>query len=422
MKIEKIKIIQINPAPYNPRKDLKPGDATYEKLKVSMDTFGYVDPIIWNSRTGNLVGGHQRFKILMAQGADEVEASIVDLPLEQEKTLNLALNKIQGEWDEDKLASLLDEMTKLPDFNIDSIGFDMPEISNILDDYRKSQDADVVPDLEAITNPITQKGDLIILGTHRLLCGDSSNPDDMAKLLNGHKANLVFSDPPYNVDYYGGNRPTPETSRPKPSKDWNRIYNDNLTQAEYELWLEQVFKNMMPHLAEGAPFYIWNGHRQFGPMYQIMAGLGLHISCVITWAKERFAIGYGDYNQQTEFCLYGWKEDNGAHNWYGPTNESTLWQIDRELTSAYEHPTQKPVTLAEKAIKNSSTRCNVVLDMFLGSGTTLIAAERLERTCYGMEIDPCYCDVIVKRYIGIAGKDKVSDDVKARYLKEINNG
>ncbi len=422
MKIEKIKISQINPAPYNPRKDLRPGDPTYEKLKESMNTFGYVDPIIWNSRTGSLVGGHQRLKILIAEGATEVEASVVDLPLEMEKALNLALNKVQGDWDKDKLAELLDEMIKLPDFDMGLTGFDMPEISTILDDYHESQKDDIVPNPETIANPITQKGDLIILGQHRLLCGDSSNPDDIKKLIEDKKVNLVFSDPPYNVDYYGGNRPTPEAARPKPSRDWNKIYNDNLTQDEYETWLKQIFANIMPYLAEGTPFYIWNGHRQFGPMYQILAGLGAHISCVITWAKESFAIGYGDYNQQTEFCLYGWKENNGAHNWYGPTNESTLWQVDREITSSYEHPTQKPIILAERAMKNSSKRGDIVLDMFLGSGTTLIAAEGLERACYGMEIEPSYCDVIVKRYIAVADINKVSEEIRTRYVKEDKNG
>jgi len=154
----------------------------------------------------------------------------------------------------------------------------------------------------------------------------------------------------------------------------------------------------------------------------ILTELGIHVSCVITWAKERFALGYGDYNQQTEFCLYGWKEDNGAHRWYGPTNESTLWQVDRESAATYKHPTQKPLLLAKRALCNSSQRGDIVLDMFLGSGTTLIMAEELERVCYGMEIDPGYCDVIVKRYIDLVGADNVSAEIKNRYLKEVTNG
>lgn len=419
MKIEKIRIDRINPAPYNPRIDLKPGDPIYERLKESMSTLGYVDPVVWNSRTGNLVGGHQRYKILLAQGLSEIEASVVDLSLEQEKALNLALNKIQGEWDKDKLAVLLDELTKLPDFNVNLTGFEMPEISNILDSYLMETQNDLTEDPAMIIEPITQKGDLIILGNHRLLCGDSSSPEDIAKLIGDKKVDMIFSDPPYNVAYYGGDRPIPEVSRPKPSANWKKIYNDNLTQEEYEIWLKNIFTNASPYLAKGAPFYIWNGHRQFGFMHDMFIEMGLYVSCVITWAKKNFSIGYGDFNQQTEFCLYGWKEDNGAHNWYGPTNESTLWQADRELN--YVHPTQKPVILAERAIKNSSKRGDAVLDMFLGSGTTLIAAQRLGRSCYGMEIDPGYCDVIVRRYINLVGKENAGEELVSRYLKEGKN-
>jgi DNA modification methylase len=153
-------------------------------------------------------------------------------------------------------------------------------------------------------------------------------------------------------------------------------------------------------------------------MHQLLESIGIKVSCVITWAKESFAIGYGDYNQQTEFCLYGWQENNGAHRWYGPTNESTLWQVHRDPTKEYKHPTQKPLELAERAMRNSSRRGQIVLDTFLGSGTTLIAAARLGRKCFGMEIEPKYCDCIVRRYIALAGKRAVSAEITKRYLSE----
>jgi len=424
MQIKKVKIEDIKIAAYNPRKNLEPNDPEYQKLKKSIVTFGYVDPLIFNERTGNLVGGHQRLKILIEQGLKEVDVSVVDLPLEKEKALNLALNRIQGEWDEDKLAELLADLKQIPDFDFSETGFDLPEISEILDreEEAKEDDFDPEKELENIKEAITKPGDLIELGVHRLLCGDSSKPEDLAKLLTDKKINLIFTDPPYNVQYYGGNRPIPEKSRPKASRNWQHIYNDNLSQEEYEVWLAKVFNNTTGYLAKGTPIYVWNGHRQFGPMYLMLSKMGFHVSCVITWAKESFSIGYGDYNQQTEFCLYGWKEDNGAHNWFGPTNESTLWQVKRESTSAYEHPTMKPVALAHRAIKNSSQRGDIVLDMFLGSGTTMIAAEGLERACYGMEIDPRYCDVIVRRYINFVGKDKVNEELMKRYFKEVKNG
>ena len=418
MKIEKVSVTQINAAPYNPRIELKQGDPAYEKLKNSIATFGYVDPIVWNSRTGNLVGGHQRLSVLLEQGVSEVEVSVVDLALEDEKALNLGLNKICGDWDQDKLAVLLDEMCKLPDFDMGLTGFDAPEISILLDNYFKPKQDELTIESDSMKNPITQKGDLILIGTHKILCGDSSNPDDIAKLIGSDKMSLLFTDPPYNVDYYAGARPVPEAGKPKPTASWDKIHNDNMDQEQYEVWLKKIFTNINPYLDKGAPLYVWNGHKQFGPMHKMLIELGVHISCVITWAKESFALGYGDYNQQTEFCLYGWKEDNGAHNWYGPVNESTLWQVNRESIGTYVHPTQKPTILAERAIKNSSKRGDIVLDAFLGSGTTLVAAEGLGRACYGLEIDPSYCDVIVRRYINCVGKDKVSDDIRKRYSKE----
>jgi DNA modification methylase len=414
--IQKVKIDKINPAAYNPRKDLKPGDPDYENLKKSIHTFGYVEPLVWNKRTGNLVGGHQRFKILIEQGLNEVDVSVVELDLEKEKTLNLALNKISGDWDDEKLGILLKELTQNADFDSLLAGFDLPEISQIFDRLERinKDKFNIEDELKNNKDPKTKLGDLIELGEHRLLCGDCSQPEDLARLFGDKKVALMHTDPPYNVNYYGGNRPTANT-RPKDSKQWDRIYSDDMTQEEYEAWLVKVLTNGASHLAQGATVYIWNGHRQFGPMHQILSNLKFHIGCVITWAKPSFAIGYGDYNQQTEFCLYAWKEKNGAHNWYGPNNESTLWQVKRDVLTDYVHPTQKPIELAHRAIRNSSIRGDIVLDMFLGSGTTLIAAESLKRRCFGTEISPGYCDAIVKRYAAYAGKEKVSKEILAKY-------
>ncbi len=422
MEIRKIAINEVNTVAYNPRSDLKPGDAEYEKLKKSIDAFGLVEPLVWNKRTKSLVGGHQRLKVLIAAGHEDVEVSVVDLSLEKEKALNLALNKIQGFWDNDKLAILVEELTKIPDFDMSITGFDMPEVSEILDSLEdaREDEFDIEKELDKTGSSVTQPGELIILGKHRLLCGDSSKSDDVKRLIGEEKVSLILTDPPYNVNYYGGNRPVPNV-RPKESRMWERIYNDNLTQPEYEEWLKRILTNVAVYLAPGAPCYLWNGHSQFGPMHKMLLDLEFHVSCVITWAKESFAIGYGDYNNQTEFCLYAWKENNGAHCWYGPTNESTLWQIKRDHTANYNHPTQKPVALAHRAIKNSSKRGDIVLDMFLGSGTTLIAAQGLNRTCFGVEIDPYYCDAIVRRYIATVGKDNVSEELVMKYQKEETN-
>ncbi len=422
MQIERISIDRINPAPYNPRVDLQPGDPDYQRLSKSIESFGCVEPLIWNRRSGNLVGGHQRLKILRARGDTEADVSVVDLPPAKEKALNVALNKISGDWDPRKLAELLEELTQLPEFDIELTGFDLPDADALIAEILHASDQDEDFDVEAALRPdepaVTQPGDLIELGRHRLICGDSTEGAVFEQLLEDRKVDLLFTDPPYNVDYYGGNRPTPESARPKRSRQWKRIYSDNLNQDQYVEWLRAVFANARDFMSGGGAFYIWNGHRQFGPMHLMLEELGLKISCVITWAKESFAIGYGDYNQQTEFCLYGWLPAKGSHKWYGPSNESTLWQVHRDPTRSYEHPTQKPLELAERAIRNSTRGGELVLDTFLGSGTTLIAAERLGRVCYGVEIDPHYCDVIARRYIAFVGESKVERQLIERYRLE----
>ena len=417
-----MQIYQIQKADYNPRLELKPGDPVYEKLKNSIQTFGFCEPLIFNRTTGHLVGGHQRLTVLEDLGYTEAEVVVVELPLEQEKTFNIALNKIQGDWDEHKLAQLLDELTNVPEFDVGLTGFETEEISDILDralnadsSQTKEENFDVEEALDRENPAVTQPGELIELGNHRLLCGDSSKLSALRKLIADKKIHMVFCDIPYNCRYNSDSRPQPKKARSKQSRQWKKIYCDNLNQDEYIKWLGVVLRNVSKFLAAGAPVYIWNGHRQFGPMHWLLGTIGIKISCVITWAKESFAIGYGDYNQQTEFCLYGWLEQNGAHRWYGPTNESTLWQVHRDPAREYKHPTQKALELAERAIRNSSMRGQIVMDNFLGSGTTLIAAEKLSRRCFGIEIDAHYCDVIVRRWIAFVGIDNAPQTLVEKY-------
>ena len=419
MDIQKVSVSQINPAPYNPRQDLQPGDQEYEKLRQSMATFGCVELLVWNKRTGTLVSGHQRFKILKAEGLQEIEVSVVDLPLAQEKALNLALNKIRGNWDQDKLADILRELNQTPDINVGLTGFDLPEISQILDgmgDEEGEDGFDVEADVEANTNPITQPGDLVELGRHRIFCADARLIPELDRLLKDYQADILFTDPPYNVRYSNQNRPR-SSQGASSGRSWSKIQADDLSQGDYETFLEDVLGNASKHLKKGAPFYLWNGHRQFGPMEEILIRLGFHVADVITWAKPTFAPSYSDHNQQTEFCLYGWKK-GAKHQWYGPNNESNLWKIDRDNTQSYIHPTQKALGLARRALRNSSKRGDIVLDLFLGSGSTLIASEGMERITYGLEIDPRYCDAIVRRYMAYAGEDKVSLEIRNKYSKE----
>jgi DNA modification methylase len=418
MQIEKVPINSINPAPYNPRVDLKPGDPDYEDLKNSIKTFGFVEPLVWNRRTKTLISGHQRLKVLIEQGVKEVEVSVVDLPLEKEKALNLALNKIEGDWDINKLAAILEGLQAIPDFDVGITGFDIPEISEILDraqEIKEDDGFDFEAAVSAIKEPVTKNGDLIKLGRHRLFCGDSSSLEDFRCLMAGNKAQMLFTDPPFNVRYQN-KRPAKSLKRRRHPK-WEKIYKDDLPQEEYEAWLEKVISNVDKYLISGSPIYIFNGHRQFGPMYLMLIKLGYRIGSVIVWAKERFAISYADYNQQVEFCLYAWKPGEGGHFWYGPNNETTLWESKRDAAKTLVHPTQKPIALAQRAIKNSSKRGDIVVDTFLGSGSSLIAAQSLKRRCFGLEIDPCYCDAIVMRYIAYVGKDNTPKELLKKYDK-----
>jgi DNA modification methylase len=427
MKIQKIKLNRINPAAYNPRKDLRPEDPEYKRLLRSIDEYGCVQPLVWNSRTGNLVGGHQRLKILLAKGIKESYVSIVDLPLEKEKALNIALNKISGQWDTDKLNTLLNDLFKIDDFDIEFTGFDLPDVENMLADTLKEENAnerfDLKKELESDRKAVTKPGDVIELGLHgehRLICGDVTKAADVNKLIGQFRAQLCNTDPPYGVNYDRRNRPTSKNKKskinPKEARSM-KLKNDDLSPKKYATWFRKVCDVIDEVLTKGSTFYIWNSHKNLGLMHDLLSERNFKIASVITWAKESFAPGFGDYNEQTEFCLYGWKS-GARHNWYGPKNESTLWRINRDRTSLYNHPTQKALLLAERAIRNSTKQGDIVFDPFLGSGTTLIAAARLGRRCFGIEIEPRYCDCIVRRYIALAGESSVSQETADRYRVE----
>lgn len=424
MKIQKIPASRINPAAYNPRKDLKPEDDEYKKLLKSIDEFGFIEPLIWNKRTGNLVGGHQRLKILLAKGVKETFVSVVDLPIEKEKALNIVLNKISGEWDKDKLNALLDDLCKTPDFNVELTGFDLPDIENMLADTLDTAESgekfDVDKELSGDGHVITKLGDIIELGLHgehRLICGDVTNTTHVNVLMEQFRASLCHTDPPYGVNYDRRNRPTPKKQKdkinPKEARSM-KLKNDNLTPKRYRSWFSKVSASIDEAIRPGAAFYIWNSHKNFGLMHDLLSERNFKISSVITWAKESFSPNFSDYNEQVEYCLYGWKS-GGKHKWYGPKNESTLWKINRDRTLLYNHPTQKALELAQRAIRNSSKPEDIVFDPFLGSGTTLIAAARLGRRCFGMEIEPKYCDCIVRRYIALAGENAVSKEIAQLY-------
>lgn len=384
MNIRKIPVSEIKPAKYNPRKDLKPGDPAYEKLKRSMSEFGYVEPIIWNEETGNIVGGHQRYKVLVAEGNSEVECVVVKLSAEKEKALNVALNKVTGDWEFEALADLLKELEE-QDFDVTLTGFDAAEIedlfSQVHDKDAKEDDYDVNKALEEAT--FAEPGDIWILGRHRLMCGDATKADDVAELMEGKKGNLVVTDPPYNVNFE--------------SSSGLKIQNDKQDKEQFYQFLFSAFKNMADNIAPGASAYVFHADTEGLNFRKAFIDAGLHLSGVCIWKKNSLVLGRSPYNWIHEPILFGWKK-GGTHRWYTGRSETTVWSYDKPRKNG-EHPTMKPIPLLCYPIKNSSQVNGIVLDTFGGSGSTLIACEQIDRICYMMELDPKYATVIVKRYI-----------------------
>ncbi len=387
MDIQKIPIDKIKPAKYNPRKNLKKGDAEYEKLKRSIEEFGYVEPIIWNKRSGNIVGGHQRFKILEANGINEIECVVVDLDEEREKALNIALNKIKGEFDIPLLTDLLKELDDLG-FDINLTGFDAAEISALFGETQaKEDDFDLEKATKEIDKVITQRGDIWILGDHKLICGDCTKAEEMDTLMENDFADLILTDPPYNCDYEGA------------TKEKLKIMNDKMKDAEFLKFLTKAFNCMNKYSKKGAPIYVFHADSEGYNFRAAFKNSGYVLRQCLVWQKNSMVMGRQDYHWAHEPILYGWKT-GAAHSWYGDRKQTTLIKFDRPHRST-EHPTMKPVGLCAYFISNSSKEGDLIIDFFAGSGTTLIASEQLGRKCYSAELDPKYCDVIVKRWIGL---------------------
>lgn len=393
MNIQTIDINKLIPATYNPRKDLKPDDAEYIKIKNSIVKFGFVSPLVIN-KDMTVIGGHQRLKVLKDLGITEVECIVVDLDKTNEKALNIALNKIQGDWDEDKLEALLQEL-KLEEFDMNLTGFDFDEVDEILNDINgtKEDNFDVDSAYEEIEEPITKPGDIWILGNHRLMCGDSTHKDDIMRLMNNQDADMLLTDPPYNVDYVGK------------TAEALKIKNDNMDDNQFYEFLRKVFENMYIVTKEGASIYVFHADTEGINFRKAFKDAGFKLAECLIWKKDCFVMGRQDYQWQHEPVLYGWKEGK-AHYFINDRTQSTILEFDRPKQSTL-HPTMKPIDLIAKLIKNSSKENDIILDLFGGSGSTIIAAEQLNRCCYTMELDPKYCDVIVKRWETLTNKEAI---------------
>lgn len=406
-----MKISKLNPAKYNPRKDLKPGDSEYEKLKRSMEQFGYVEPIIWNKNTGNVIGGHQRLKVLVDMGLNEVDCVVVEMNLEQEKALNIALNKIDGDWDNNKLAMLISDL-KGSDFDVSLTGFEEAEIADLFAKVGerdiKDDDFDMCAALEKAS--FVKRGDIWTVGRHRLMCGDATNAADVDALMDGKHANLIVTDPPYGVSFTSTNGLT--------------IKNDNLKEEEFYNFLLSSFKCMADNLESGGSAYIFHSDTEGLTFRKAFIDAGFHLSGVCIWAKNSMVLGRSDYQWKHEPILYGYLK-NGAHSWYGGRKQTTIWNFDRHIRNT-THPNSKPLDLLGYPIQNSSQENSIVLDTFGGSGSTMMACEQTNRICYMMELDEKYASVILRRAVenGIIPSDiyVIRDGVRIPYsdlVKEV---
>lgn len=389
MKTAELKTLPVSvlkPAEYNPRKKLKKGDKEYKKIENSIREFGFADPLVVNSDM-TIIGGHQRLTVAIDLGYTEVPCAVVDVDKTREKALNIALNKITGAWDEEMLADLLKDLGD-EDFNLEFTGFEAPEIeqlfSNIYDKQVKEDDFDVESELKQLV--FSKPGDIWHLGKHRVICGDSTKPETYTFLMEGDKANLVLTDPPYNVD-------VEETA--------GKIMNDNMSDSDFYNFLLAAYQCMHQNLADDGSIYVWHADTEGLNFRKAFKDAGFYLSGCCIWKKNTLVLGRSPYQWIHEPCLFGWKK-GGKHQWYADRKQTTVWEYDKPRSSK-DHPTMKPVTLMSYPIKNSTMTNGIVLDPFLGSGSTLIACMETDRVCRGIELDPKFVDVIVKRYLEANG-------------------
>ena len=407
MEFKKLKINSLIPAGYNPRKKLKPGDAEYEKIKNSITEFGYVDPIIVNSDM-TIIGGHQRWSVLKALGYDEVDCVVIEIDKTKEKALNIALNKVTGEWNKELLADLIKDLQSI-DYDVSMTGFEPPEIDELFNDVHSKDVKDDKFDLDKALDDeaFVKSGDVWLLGRHRLMCGDSTKPDNISILMNGKKANLCITDPPYNCSYEGGTG--------------MRIMNDNWSDSQkFYQFLLDAFKNAYGSMADGAAIYVFHSDAEKVNFFNAVVDAGFHYSTTCIWVKNALVIGRMDFQMRHEPIIYAFK-DTAKHKFYGDRKQTTVWEFDKPVKSKL-HPTTKPLALIGYPIGLSSQENGIILDLFGGSGSTLIAAEQMNRIGYLMELDPVYASVIVRRYAAFKGgidEIKVIRDGKTYDGKEI---
>lgn len=400
MDIIKKKIKDLKPADYNPRKI---NDADFEQLKKSLEKFEAVEPAIINSFEGReniIVGGHQRIKAAKSLGWKEFPCVMVNLDLEQEKELNVRLNKNTGEFDFDVLKEEFqkDELLEFGFSDDELFMFDEVEITEGL------TDEDSVPEIPE--EPKTKEGDIYILGNHRLMCGDSTSIDAVEKLMDGEKADMLFTDPPYNINFKGtlsctskeGEIITQKEGYKPANSIYDDIKNDSMSEGEFYDFISSIISIIKLKCIGG--WYICFSSSTLQELLNPLVDLDMKWKSIIIFNKNQSPMGGGHFRKKYEPIVYGYNENNFYGNEYA---EDDVWDIQRTLKNDL-HPTMKPIELVAKSVEYSSKAGMKVLDLFGGSGSTMIACEKTGRKARLMELDPKYCDVIVKRWEDFTGK------------------
>ena len=399
MQIEQIEVSKLIPYAKNSRTH---NDAQVAQIAASIKEFGWTNPILVDGDKG-IIAGHGRLMAARKLGLDKVPViELKDMTDTQKKAYIIADNQLalNSGWDTSLLSLELEEL-KDEGFDLELLGFDDKELDKLLQPevIEGNTDEDAVP--EVPEEPKTKLGDIYILGNHRLMCGDSTSVTDVEKLLESQKADLLFTDPPYGVSYEGGHN-----KKKRQGIIADTLQGEDLTDLFYE-----SLSCAITWLKDGAALYVWYASGKSVETYASLSKLPLKLRAVIQWYKVKSGLGafMSQYIPNCEPCMYLHK-DGCSPAWYGPSNEKTVWELKKEPKNDY-HPTQKPVELPERAVTNSSKAGDTVLDLFGGSGSTLIACEKIGRHARLMELDPKYCDVIVKRWEDFTGKKAVLSEL-----------
>jgi DNA modification methylase len=374
--------------------------AQITKLRSSLREFGFVNPIIVD-RDYSVIAGHGRLIAAKEEGFSEVPCVFVDYLTEaQKKAYIIADNRYAEDagWDEELLRLEIEGLQGM-EFNVELLGFEPAELNKLLTNDEDIQEDDFDVDAELQKPALTKAGDIWLLGKHRLVCGDSTKPDTYKVLMDGKKANLVVTDPPYNVNYEGSA---------------GKIKNDNMGNEAFYTFLFDAFKSMEEVMAQDASIYVFHADTEGLNFRKAFSDAGFYLSGTCIWKKQSLVLGRSPYQWQHEPVLFGWKK-KGKHMWYSDRKQSTIWEYDKPKKNG-EHPTMKPIALIANPITNSSITGCIVLDPFGGSGSTLIACEQTDRICHTIELDEKFCDVIVKRFI-----EQVSSDEQVFLLRDGSN-